>query len=394
MIKPALTTLAWLAVSFSMTIGVQLHAQPLIPAAPELAASAWLLIDAKTGSVLAEKNADEQLPPASLTKMMTAYIVSHEIQAGRLTEEETTIVSENAWRKGGASSGGSTQFLPPNEPAKIIDLLRGVIVQSGNDASIALAEHIAGGEDTFADVMNQQAQVLGMHSTHFANATGLPDASHRTTARDLGKLATAIVNDHPEHYGIYSEKYFEYNDIRQPNRNQLLWQDSSIDGLKTGHTNEAGYCLVASGERNGMRLISVVMGTRSERARSTESQKLLSWGFRYYVTHKLYDAGHILDTQKIWKAKQDNVDLGVAENIYLTIPRGAEDLLNATMSVPDRLEAPLVRGEQIGSLEITYQDQSILDTPIVIASEIERAGFFSRLWDSIVLLVMGLFGRA
>ena len=374
-------------------VSVGLGAQPLIPAAPELAAKAWLLIDARTGSILAEHMADEQLPPASLTKMMTSYIVSEEIEAGRISEDDEALVSENAWRKGGTSSGGSTMFLPPNESAKIIDLMRGVIIQSGNDASIALAEHVAGSEEVFSDVMNQQAQRLGMRNTYFANSTGLPDPSHLTTARDLATLAKAIINDHPEHYEIYSEKSFEYNGISQNNRNRLLWQDASIDGLKTGYTDEAQYCLVASGERNGMRLISVVLGARSEGARSTESQKLLSWGFRYYITHQLYSAGEQLETQKLWKANQDTVSLGIAEDIYLTIPRGAEDLLDATMSVGSVLQAPLALGEEVGSAQITYQGEPIFDVPVVVTSEVEKAGFVNRIWDSIMLFFLGLFGR-
>lgn len=378
---------------FASVLSFGLTAQPLIPAAPDLAAQAWLLIDAETGSVLAERSPDEQLPPASLTKMMTAYIVSEEIEAGTISEEDEALVSENAWRKGGTNSGGSTMFLPPNERARIIDLMRGVIIQSGNDASIVLAEHIAGSEEVFADVMNQQAQRLGMRDSYFVNATGLPDLAHRTTARDLATLAKAIINDHPEHYKIYSEKSFEYNGISQNNRNKLLWQDASVDGLKTGYTQEAQYCLVASGERNGMRLISVVLGARSENARITESQKLLSWGFRYYLTHQLYSAGELLETQRLWKANQDTVDLGIAEDMYLTIPRGAENLLDAKMSISTVLEAPLALGEEVGTIQITYQGQPILDAPIVVTSEVEKSGFFSGLWDSIILFVMGMFGK-
>lgn len=374
-------------------LGQLAMAQPLIPAAPELAAKAWLLMDTKTGEVLAEHNADELLPPASLTKMMTAYIASEEIELGRMSEEDRVRVSVNAWEKGGAKSGGSTMFLPPNEDARVIDLLRGVIIQSGNDSAIALAEHIAGAEDAFADVMNQQAALLGMNNTHFANATGLPDDSHMTTARDLAKLAVAVIEDHPEHYSIYAEKEFEYNGISQPNRNQLLWRDSSIDGLKTGHTEAAGFCLVASGVRNGMRLVSVVMGTRSEQARATESQKLLSWGFRYYMTHRLYGAEDILSTEQVWKGKADAVDLGVEEEIYLTIPRGAENLLEANLSVESILEAPLNLGQQVGALTISYQDEQILEKPLVVKTEVESAGFFSRLWDGIKLFIMKLFGR-
>lgn len=369
-------------------------AQPLIPAAPELAATAWLLMDTKTGRVLAEHNADEILPPASLTKMMTGYIVSEEIKAGRLKESDMVRVSENAWVKGGTKSGGSTMFLPPNEDASVIDLMRGVIIQSGNDAAIALAEHIAGDEQAFADIMNQQAIILGMTNTHFVNSTGWPDEAHLTTARDLAKLATAIIEDHPEHYDIYSEKEFEYNGITQPNRNQLLWRDSSIDGLKTGHTEAAGYCLVASGQRNGMRLVSVVMGARSEQARATESQKLLSWGFRYYMTHKLYGADSVLTTERIWKGKSDTVDLGVNEEVYLTIPRGAEELLDANISVGNNLQAPLAAGDQVGTLSISYEGEEILTQPLVAKTEVEQAGFFARLWDGLKLFMMKLFGRA
>lgn len=368
-------------------------AQPLIPAAPELGATSWLLMDAKTGRVLAENNADEVLPPASLTKMMTSYIASEEIEAGRLNESDMVRVSVNAWEKGGTKSGGSTMFLPPNEDASVIDLLRGVIIQSGNDAAIALAEHIAGDEQAFADIMNQQATILGMENTNFVNSTGLPSESHMTTARDLAKLATAVIEDHPEHYEIYSEREFEYNGITQPNRNQLLWRDSSIDGLKTGHTEAAGYCLVASGQRNGMRLVSVVMGARSERARATESQKLLSWGFRYYMTHRLYSADDVLSTERVWKGKADSVDLGVDKEVYLTIPRGAEDLLEARMSVEDTVQAPLAVGDQLGTLSISYQGEEILTRPLVAKTQVEQAGFFARIWDSLKLFLMKIFGR-
>jgi len=283
-------------------------------------------------------------------------------------------------------------FLPPNKDATVIDLLRGIIIQSGNDAAIAIAEHISGSEEAFADVMNQQAAILGMKDTFFANSTGLPDPLHRTTARDLAILATAVIEHHPEHYSIYAEKEFEYNGINQPNRNQLLWGDSSIDGLKTGHTEEAGYCLVASGVRNGMRLVSVVMGTNSQQSRATESQKLLSWGFRYYMTHKLYSAEDILASEKVWKGKVNSVDLGIEEEIYLTIPRGAEDLLEANISVESTLEAPLALGQSVGLLSINYEGDEIVSRPLIVKEEVEAAGFFSRLWDGIKLFILSLFG--
>ena len=382
-----------LALVATFVLSSQANAQPLIPAAPELAAKAWLLMDTKTGEVLAEHNADELLPPASLTKMMTTYIASEEIANGRLNEQDMVRVSVNAWEKGGTKSGGSTMFLPPNKDVKVIDLLRGIIIQSGNDAAITLAEHIAGDESAFADIMNQQATLLGMTNTNFVNARGWPDPAHMTTARDMAILAAAVIENHPQHYPIYAEKEFEYNGISQPNRNQLLWRDSSIDGLKTGYTQEAGYGLVASGVRNGMRLVSVVMGTRSAQARATESQKLLSWGFRYYMTHRLYGADDILATEQVWKGREDSVDLGIAEEIFLTIPRGAEDLLEANISVESVLQAPLVQGDQVGSLTINYQGKQIVDRPLIVKETVEPAGFFSRFWDGLKLFIMKLFGR-
>src|SRR5690606_13601838 len=269
--------------------------QIIIPSPPQLAASGYLLIDADTGAVLVEHNADERLPPASLTKMMSSYIVSEEIESGRISEEDMVNISVKAWRM-----GGSKMFIREGTQVSVKDLLLGVIVQSGNDATVALAEYVSGSEDAFVDVMNQKAALMGMTSTHFENSTGWPAEGHLTTARDLGILARAIINDHPEHYALYKEKYFVWNDIRQPNRNLLLFRDETVDGLKTGHTEEAGYCLVASAKRNGMRLISVVMGTASENARAAESQKLLAYGFRYYETLSLYNAGTELSKTRVW----------------------------------------------------------------------------------------------
>lgn len=368
-------------------------AQVLMPAAPELAAKAWILVDANTGKVLTEHNADEQLPPASLTKMMTSYIVSNEIAAGRLKEDSMVRVSVNAWEKGGWKSGSSTMSLAPNSEVSVIDLMRGVIIQSGNDASIALAEHVAGGEDAFAQIMNQQATMLGMNSTTFHNATGWPAEGHLTTARDLSTLARHVISDHPEHYKIYAERYFEYNGVNQPNRNRLLWRDSSVDGMKTGHTEEAGYCLVSSAERHDMRLISVVMGTESEEARARESQKLLAYGFRYYETAKVYSAGDVLqENNRVWYGAQDNLNLVVADDLYLTIPRGARDDLDASIEVSSVLEAPIETGQQLGRLTVKYQDETLLEAPLVADRDIPEAGIFSRLWDAIVLFVLSLLG--
>lgn len=376
-----------------LVLTTSIGAKPLIPAAPELAAGAWLLVDANTGAVLAEQNSEQQLPPASLTKMMTAFIVFDEIASGRIAEDSLVPVSVNAWKKGGAKSGGSTMFLSPNTEVSVIELLQGVIIQSGNDASIALAEHIAGGEEVFADVMNQQAQILGMANTNFENATGWPAEGHVSTARDMATLASAIINLHPEHYSLYSQKYFEYAGIRQPNRNQLLWRDASVDGLKTGHTEEAGYCLVSSAERNGMRMIAVVMGARSERSRATESQKLLAWGFRYYTTYSPYKAGAELSTSRVWKGQDDSISLVLADDLDLTIPRGAEDSLTTAITVDQLIKAPITAGQTLGELTLTLGDEVLAKKPLVAAKDIEKSGFFARLWDGLTLFIFGLLGK-
>ncbi len=362
----------------------------IIPAPPQVAAKAYLLIDVVTGEVLIEENADEQLPPASLTKMMTAYIVSDEIARGKLKETDLVLISDDAWKRGGTSSGSSTMFLVPRSEVPVIDLLKGVIVQSGNDASIALAQHLAGSEDAFADVMNQYAQILGMNSTHFVNATGWPAKDHLTTARDLATLARAVINDHPEHYEIYSEKYFTYNGINQPNRNRLLHRDSSVDGLKTGHTKTAGFCLVASAKKEGMRLVSVVLGAKSDEARAIESQKLLAYGFRYFQTHTLYSKGQELSRNKVWKGQQNEVGIGIAEQAVVTIPRGAKDNLKAEMRVDTQIEAPITAGQTLGELVVTLDDKEIYKSDLVALNAVEQAGFFARLWDSIVIFINGL----
>jgi D-alanyl-D-alanine carboxypeptidase (penicillin-binding protein 5/6) len=377
----------------ALTLPLLVAAQPIIPSSPQLAAKSWILIDAQTGEVLAEKAADEVLEPASLTKMMTIYIVSEEIEAGRMSEDEEVSISVNAWQKGGTTSGGSTMFLSPDTQVEVIDLMRGVIVQSGNDASIALAEHIAGSEESFAEVMNAQAQRLGMTQTHFENSTGWPAEGHVTTARDMAILAAAVVRDHPDHYELYAEREFEYAGINQPNRNELLWRDASVDGIKTGHTESAGYCLVASAERDGMRLISVVMGTDSLQARAVEPQKLLTWGFRFYNTQQFYSAGDQMTEQQVWKGRSDILSIGVAEDVFLTIPRGDSQALEAEITVDSILQAPVDLGQEVGRMKITYRGETLRELPLVAQEQVEAAGFFGRLWDGLVLFVMQLFGR-
>lgn len=362
------------------------HASRMIPAAPTLNASSWLLIDARTGHVITEYNADQRLPPASLTKMMTAYIASELLLKGDLKMSDMVPISEKAWRK-----GGSKMFVRVGTQVPMEDLLRGIIIQSGNDASIAVAEYIAGGEDAFADMMNKTAAKLGMLNSHFVNATGWPAEDHYTTARDLATLARHIIYDHPEDYALYAEKEFVYNDIRQPNRNTLLWRDSTVDGIKTGHTEEAGYCLVSSAKTDDIRLVAVVMGTQSEKARANESQKLITYGFRFFETAKSYSAQTTLIEPEIWKGNANTIKLGTEEDIYLTIPRGAGKDVTAELDLPELLEAPIAAGQQVGSIKLTL-DGDVLETrPLVALQSVDEGGLFTRLWHWLVLLVKGWF---
>lgn len=371
----------------SSLFSVQVAAERvLVPAPPEIGAKAWLLMDAHTGEILVEENADERLPPASLTKMMTTYIVSEEIAAGRLKETDLVKISDDAWQRGGSASGGSTMFLQPRSEVPVIELMKGVIIPSGNDAAIALAQHIAGGEDAFADVMNQQAQLLGMRDTHYQNATGWPAENHYTTARDLAILGRAVIFDHPEHYKLYSEKYYKHNGINQPNFNQLLFKDKYVDGIKTGHTENAGYCLVASSVRDDMRLISVVMGTTSKNARVTASQKLLSYGFRYYQTLPLYKSGDIVSKKKVWKATVDEVELGIQDDLLVTIPRGSHKDIEAEMHVNSILEAPLAKGAVVGSVLVKLDGEELAKVDLHVMQDVKKAGFFASAWDSILLM--------
>ncbi len=359
----------------------------LIPAPPQIAARAYLVMDADTGHIIAADREDERFPPASLTKMMTSYVVEYEIAKGNIALEDMVLVSEKAWR-----TGGSRMFIQEGTQVSVDDLLHGVIIQSGNDASVALAEHIAGSERAFADLMNQHARLLGMENTHFENATGLPAEDHYSTAIDLAKLGKALINEFPQHYALYSQKYFTYNNIRQPNRNKLLWRDDSVDGIKTGHTDEAGYCLVASAERDDMRLISVVMGSSSEEVRAQESQKLLSYGFRYYRTHALYEAGQVLRDEKVWAGSRDQIRLGVAENLAVTVPRGQTDQLEASIELDKVIKAPVASGDVLGQVQITLQGERVASVPLVALEAIPEGGLFKRIWHAILLFFIGLIG--
>ncbi|WP_417598417.1 D-alanyl-D-alanine carboxypeptidase family protein [Oceanospirillum sp.] len=359
----------------------------LIPAPPKLAAKSYILIDADSGRVLVEHNADKQLPPASLTKMMTAYLVESEVSKGNLSPEDKVRVSVKAWK-----APGSRMFIKEGDFVVIEDLLKGIIIQSGNDASIAVAEHIGGSEEAFADLMTQHAQMMGMKNTQFLNATGLPGKGHYSTAHDLAILANHIIKDFPDLYSVYSQQYFTYNGIRQANRNRLLWRDKSVDGLKTGHTDEAGYCLVSSAKRGDMRLISVVMGTSSEEARARESQKLLAYGFRYFETLEPYSAGTVLNEPKVWGGQQPDVKLGIRENLNITIPRGQAKRLTAKLNVNKVIKAPVTEGQSMGVLQVSLDGEVLAERPLVALESVEQGGFFKRLWDSIVLFFKGLLG--
>lgn len=359
--------------------------QTMIPSPPQLAAKSWILMDADSGEVLVEHNADERLPPASLTKLMTAYLVERELDQGNINMDDMVRVSENAWR-----TGGSKMFIEVDTEVAVRDLLYGIIISSGNDASVAIAEHLAGGEAPFADLMNQHAQRLGLHNTSFANATGLPHPEQYSSSRDMALLSQYIINDYPEHYAIYAERYFNYNDIRQPNRNRLLWRDASVDGLKTGWTTEAGYGLVASAKRDDMRLISVVMGTDSEEARAQETQKLFSYGFRYYETLNLYDQGAVLNTPRVWGGSQNEVRVGIAEQVKMTVPRGRSDELAARLNLPEAINAPVQAGEHLGTLEIKLGDEVLGERPLVALESIEQGGIFKRLLDAVRQFISGL----
>jgi len=318
---------------------------------------------------------------------MTSYVAAKEIERGTIALDDQITVSIKAWRM-----EGSRMFIQEGTKVRLEDMLRGIIVQSGNDASVALAEHVSGSEDAFADLMNQYAQQLGMTDTHFVNATGLPDENHYTTANDLSRLAVALINQFPGHYKIYSEKHFTYSDIRQRNRNKLLMRDSSVDGVKTGHTNAAGYCLVASAVRGDMRLVSVVMGASSEESRAAESQKLLTYGFRYFETAQLYRADEAIRQVRVWGGQHSTVKLGLIADVVMTIPKGVRDQLQAEIQIKNEIHAPIDKGDELGSLTVSVPDKEDVAVPLTALNGVQEAGFFSRIWDSILLFFVSISG--
>lgn len=372
-----------------MLASVASAAPALIPSPPAVAAKGYLLIDANSGKVLVEKNADERLEPASLTKMMTSYIADYELAQGNINLDDQVKISTNAWARN--FPGSSLMFLEAGKEVAVSDLLRGVVISSGNDASVALAEHIAGSTQAFADIMNQHAALLGMNDSHFMNAHGLPDDEHYTTARDMATLAQAIIRDFPEHYKLYAEKSFTYNNIKQSNRNALLWRDSSVDGLKTGYTKSAGYCLVSSAKKSDMRLIAVVMGAASTEGRIRESQKLLSYGFRYYKTLKLYDAEQVLSQAQVYGGAAEMVNVMTKDAVYVTVPRSQAKDIEAQMSVDKYIEAPLAKHAVLGEVVITLNQEVQIKQDLVAQTAVEEGGFFLRLWHKLKLFALRLF---
>ena len=383
--------LFWIALTlvFSMTVRANVPLAdvpgngPPIPAAPSLQATGYLLVDAMNGQIIVEHNANEPLPPASLTKMMTAYIAEREIEAGRASLDDKVPISVKSWK-----TGGSRMFIREGTEVRLGDLLRGIIIQSGNDASVAVAEYIAGSEDVFADVMNKTAISLGMTNTQFKNATGLPADGHYSTVKDLSILAARIIKDFPQAYTIYKEKSFAYNGIKQANRNSLLFRDATFDGLKTGHTEEAGYCLVASAKRSDFRLISVVMGTANEKAREQETIKLMQYGFRYFSGQNIFDAGQPLpeSTRKVWFGETETVDLAPTEPLYVTLPIGREAAIQAVLDAPDTFDAPLEFGTVVGTVKVMLGEQILAESPVALASAVPEGGFFKRLADFVLKL--------
>ena len=355
----------------------------LVPPPPKIKATSYILLDAQTNKVIVEYEADERNPPASLTKIMTTYLVEQMIQRGVVERSQQVPVSIKAWK-----AEGSKMFIREGTEVDLMDLLRGVVIQSGNDASIALAEFVAGDEASFAQMMNEQAEKLGMLNSNFVNSTGLPDEGHYSSARDMALLTKDMIKRFPEHYQLYSERSFKFNNIEQPNRNRLLRYDRSVDGVKTGYTKAAGYCLVASAERNGMRLISVVMGAENDDSRVRESQKLLTYGFRNFETSTIYEQSEIVKSAPLFYGVEEVISLGVSENVSVTIPRGSYEKLEAQIKVPKIIEAPVRKGDVLGELLLVMDEEAIYRTSVISLENYEQAGFFSRFSDYLELIFL------
>ena len=386
-VKRVKNQLVQLVVGVSISMSAVMANAAIQP--PEMDNTAYVLMDYNTGEILAQKNANESLPPASLTKMMTSYIIEQRLASGDLKEDEQVLMSPNAWCRG--SSSQSCMYVPVNKTASVIDMLRGIIIQSGNDASMAMAEHIAGSEASFAILMNEQAQKLGMENTNFINSTGMPDEGHQASALDLAKLARAIVKNSGDYYGLYAEKEFTYNGITQGNRNALLATDPTVDGLKTGHTDAAGYCLVASSNREGMRLISVIMGTKSQQARADQSRELLNWGFGHFTTVTKAPAGQFVSKVPVWFGASDEIEVATGDNLQILTSKTQKNKITTVVDIPESLEAPIKKGQEIGKMVAVIDGKAVASVPIIATSDVEQSGFMSRTWQRFSRWVQNLF---
>lgn len=358
------------------------------PAPPSIDAKGFVLMDANSGIVIAQQNANERMAPASLTKLMTLYVTFQALQNNQIHLEDPVHISEQAWR-----TGGSRMFVKVGTDVSLEDLIQGVTVASGNDACVAMAEYVGGNEPSFAQIMNDTAKRLGMENSHYVDSNGLPSADHYSTPYDMAILARSIIQTYPQYYHYFSEKWFTYNNIKQPNRNRLLWRDPTVDGLKTGHTDDAGYCLIASSNRDDMRLIAVVMGSPSDGARTEAAQALLNYGFRYYQTYKVLEGNQTIATPRVWLGEEKHGQLGLAQPLFVTVPRGNHENVKATINVQPKLKAPLKKGEVYGQVTVTVNDTVISTTPVIALKDDLRAGWWRRVTDRIAMTIRGLLGH-
>lgn len=386
-----LTSFLFSAVSFANPV-IPIPTQPqqpsYTPGAPNIQGTGYILMDATSGKTLAEKNSNDRMPPASLTKLMSMYIISGALKSGQVKLDDKVLISTKAWK-----TEGSRMFVKVGTEVPVSDLLQGIIVASGNDATVAMAEHVAGTEEAFTAMMNQQAKLLGMNNSHFMDSTGLPNPDHYSTAHDLAILTQAYINAFPEDYSYYSEKWFAYNGIKQPNRNRLLWRYQFADGLKTGHTSEAGYCLVASAKKDGMRLISVVLGEPNDMARTEDSMRLLIYGFRFFETHKLYGANTSVVNARIWQGQKTEIPLGVKDDMYVTVPSGQYKKVLATLTLNNPLKAPIVKGQTYGTLNVTLNNQVIASKPLIAMEDNPRGNLWRRATDSVKYNINKYFSK-
>ncbi|MDN6276478.1 D-alanyl-D-alanine carboxypeptidase family protein [Psychrobacter sp.] len=386
-VKRVKSQLVQLVIGVSVSMSAVMASAAIQP--PEMDNTAYVLMDYNTGEILAQKNANEALPPASLTKMMTSYIIEQRLASGDLKESDQVLMSPNAWCRG--SSSQSCMYVPVNETASVIDMLRGIIIQSGNDASKAMAEHIAGSEASFAILMNEQAEKIGMENTNFVNSTGMPDEGHEASALDLAKLSRAIIKNSGDYYDLYAEKEFTYNGITQGNRNALLATDPTVDGLKTGHTNAAGYCLAASSDREGMRLISIIMGTDSSQARADQSRELLNWGFGHFTTVTKAPTGQFVSKLPLWFGNADEVELVTGDSLRILTTKTQKNKITTVVDIPESLEAPIAKGQEVGKMMAVIDGKAVASVPIVSNSDIEQSGFLNRTWQRLARWVQNLF---